>query len=344
MRSFVFHGVAVRIADKLSLCGRYNKFDVFLHKIFACWLARQLCAERWDITYTWSSVSKEYLECERVAKVRLLARGSTHIRRQWEILHHERIRTHSNFSLPAEGIMRREECEYSLADAIIVLSSFSKESFVAAGVAAEKVRLMVSAVNVAEFVASPAVLQARRSRITANRPLRVLNVGTLSHRKGAFDFFAIADALSVDNFEVRFVGTVLDEVSSQFSKMRGRIQYFSRVAQSELKAHYNWADVFVFTSIEEGLAGVLPQASAAGLLVLATPNSGAAEVVVNSVNGWILAARQPDVFIAKLNWLDMNRLSAAAMIADLNVSSKPRDWLDASRDFLEHCRAINSSP
>jgi glycosyltransferase involved in cell wall biosynthesis len=338
LRSFVLHGVIVRIAGKLSLCGRYDKFDVFLHKIFANWLARKLCAEQWDVTYTWSSVSKEYLKRERVAKVRLLARGSTHIRRQWEILQQERIRTGSNFTLPSEGIMRREECEYALADAIIVLSSFCKDSFLAAGVAKDKLRVMVSAVNVAEFVASPELLDTRRSRILGNRPLRVLNVGTLSHRKGATDFFNIADALSAHDFEFRFVGTVLDEVSSDAYKMRSRIQYIPRIAQSDLRVHYDWADIFLFTSIEEGLAGVIPQAFAAGLLVVATPNSGAADVVVDGVNGWILAARQPEAFIDKLNWLHMNRLSTASMIDGINDKSQPRDWLDAAYDFLEHSR------
>jgi glycosyltransferase involved in cell wall biosynthesis len=337
VRGFAMHGVVMRLADRLRLFERMPGFDGFLHGWFGSWLARRLTAERWDATYTWSSVSKEYLECERVARARLVARGSTHIRRQWQLLHEEEMRTGCVISKPSEAIMQREEAEYALADAVIVLSSFSRQTFLEAGLPPEKVRLMVSAVHVADFAATPEVVQARRQRILSGEPLRVLSVGTFSHRKGALDLVAMAGALPADQFQFRFVGSVADEAAVLAEKSRGRIEFIPRVPQKELREHYEWADIFVLPSIEEGLAAVLPQAAAAGLLVLATPNSGAADVIQEGVTGWIMAVRDVAAFTQRLNWIACHRLEMAALAESCSQLTS-RDWQKAADDFVRCCQ------
>ena len=343
VRGFPLHGMAVRLAERLRLFEKVPGIDGLMHGWFGSWLARRLTAERWDATYTWSSVSKEYLERERVAGARLVARGSTHIRKQWRLLHEEEVRTGCAIGKPSEDIMRREEAEYALADAIIVLSSFSRQTFLEAGLPPEKVRLMVSAVHVADFAATPEIIQARQQRLLSGAPLRVLNVGTFSHRKGALDLVAMANELPQDRFQFRFVGTVTDEARILAEKARGRIEFIPRVPQSELQEHYSWADVFVLPSIEEGLAAVLPQAAAAGLLVLATPNSGAADVMRDGGGGWILPARDAAAFAQKLRWIASHRSEAADMLCQSDPMTDSRDWQDAAADFVQHCRQVGSS-
>lgn len=340
VRGFPMHGVTMRLAEKLRLFDRLPGFDGLTHGWFGSWLARRLTAERWDATYTWSSVSKEYLERDRVAGARLLARGSTHIRRQWQLLHEEESRTGCVIGKPSEAIMQREEAEYALADAVIVLSSFSRQTFLEAGLPPEKVCLMVSAVHVTDFAATPEVAQARQQRLLSGEPLRVLSVGTFSHRKGALDLVAMAEALPQDRFQFRFVGTVADEASDLAGKSRGRIDFIPRVPQSELREQYAWADAFVLPTIEEGLAAVVPQAAAAGVLVLATPNSGAADVIHNGKGGWILPARDAAAFGRQLTWIDSHRPEVAEMIQPLGRLDASRDWRDAALDFVQHCRQV----
>lgn len=342
MRGFPLHRLAVRLAEKLRFFEKVPALDGLMHGWFGSWLARSLTAEHWDATYTWSSVSKEYLEKDRVADVRLMARGSTHIRKQWQILHEEETRTGCRIGKPSEAIMRREEAEYALADAIIVLSSFSRQTFLEAGLPPEKVRLMVSAVNVAYFAAMPEVLRERQQRLISGEPLRVLNVGTFSHRKGALDLVSMADSMPQDHFQFRFVGTVADEARVLAEKARGRLEFLPRVPQNELRHHYAWADVFVLPSIEEGLAAVLPQAVAAGLLVLATPNSGAADVMRDGERGWILPARDSGAFHRKLHWIGAHRVEAAELLRQSDSMTDSRDWKDAAADFVEHCRQAGS--
>lgn len=340
VRGFPLHGVAMRLAEKLRLFDRLPGFDGLMHGWFGSWLARRLTAERWDATYTWSSVSKEYLERVRVAGARLVARGSTHIRRQWQLLHEEEGRAGCVIGKPSEAIMQREEAEYEFADAVIVLSSFSRQTFLDTGLPPEKVRLMVSAVHVADFAATPEVAQARQQRLLSGKPLRVLSVGTFSHRKGALDLVAMADALPQDRFQFRFVGTVADEASDLAEKSRGRIDFIPRVPQSELREQYAWADAFVLPTIEEGLAAVVPQAAAAGVLVLATPNAGAADVIRDGEGGWILPARDAAAFGRQLTWIDSHRPEAAVMLQTPGSLNAQRDWRDAALDFVQHCRKV----
>jgi glycosyltransferase involved in cell wall biosynthesis len=53
-------------------------------------------------------------------------------------------------------------------------------------------------------------------------------------------------------------------------------------------------DVFVLSSLWEGLPRVLPQAMAAGLPIVATAVDGNAEVVTDGVNGFLTAPGDPD--------------------------------------------------
>jgi glycosyltransferase involved in cell wall biosynthesis len=50
------------------------------------------------------------------------------------------------------------------------------------------------------------------------------------------------------------------------------------------------AHVFVFPSFFEGLAQVQVEALASGLPVVATRESGAADIVTHGINGWIIGA------------------------------------------------------
>lgn len=339
IRGFPLHGLVVRVLARLGLTQRFPVLDAWMHAWFARWLSRRLTTERWDATYTWSSVSLEYLKAKRTSTVRLIARGSTHIRKQWQILQDEEERCGCLVDKPTEAIMRREEMEYGLADGVIVLSSFSRDTFLHAGVAADKVHLMISAVNASEFSACEVAREARLQRLSSIEPLRVLSVGTFSFRKGALDLAEMVRRLSSDGFVFRFVGTVAPEAEELARSLAGKMEFVPRVPQSELKGHYEWGDVFVLPSIEEGLAAVLPQAKAAGLPILATPNSGAGDVVTHGTDGWILPARDAGAFVDKLIQIrDQGFSSISGQAVGRNFN---RSWVAAAADFARICRELS---
>jgi glycosyltransferase involved in cell wall biosynthesis len=70
-----------------------------------------------------------------------------------------------------------------------------------------------------------------------------------------------------------------------------------------LSWYYSQGSVFVLPSIEEGLALVLSQAMACGLPIIATPNTGAEELITDGREGFIIEARSPQAIQEKIIFL-----------------------------------------
>jgi glycosyltransferase involved in cell wall biosynthesis len=133
---------------------------------------------------------------------------------------------------------------------------------------------------------------------------------------------------------------VAPEAEELARSLTGKMEFVPRVPQSALKAHYEWGDVFVLPSIEEGLAAVLPQAKAAGLFILATPNSGAGDVVTPGFDGWILPARDARAFVDQLLWIKNERQRLSATMQQQAAQLLNRGWSDAAQDFTGICHQV----
>jgi glycosyltransferase involved in cell wall biosynthesis len=117
---------------------------------------------------------------------------------------------------------------------------------------------------------------------------------------------------------------------------KGAIEIRPRVPEAELAAAYAQADVFIFTTIQDGFAAVLLQAATAGLPVLATKNCSAPDFVVEGETGWTVAIRDSDAFIQRLLWCDANRPALARMALASGGGDHGRDWSQMARDFVRH--------
>ena len=321
------------ITDRL-ICGGCLIWNRTLHRWFGRWV-RANVRKSADIIYVFSGVSEETLEsfCHTTKGPQVwVARGSSHIRVQNRLLEEEEARGGVPLERPSSWLIAREEREYAMAQRIITLSSFAKWSFTNQSVPTKKVTLLLSAVNVSHFRPKENVILARRKRIKNSAPLHVLMVGTLSMRKGVIDLIEIARRLA-GTMQFRFVGDVLPE-ALDFKKQAGStIEFVRRVPEPNLGQHYAWGDVFLFPTIEDGFPAVLAQALAAGLPVLATPNSSAPDIVRQGETGWILPIRNPSIFIDQLLWCDRNRHKLEDMVRRLYSEFPQRDWQDMASDF-----------
>ena len=186
--SFGLHGVLSQIFWFLHEQLGFIFPDAFLNKMFGFWVARRVRQESWDVALCWSGVGEEAFKVlSGKPTLRICHRSSTHIRTQAVILELEEKRTGVRIERPSPWIIRREEREYSLADFIIVLSSFSYDSFVNEGVPSEKLSLLPLGARLQDFRPSRQLVEKRCQRILSGQPLQVLNVGTFSSRKGAWD-------------------------------------------------------------------------------------------------------------------------------------------------------------
>jgi len=298
-----------------------------------------LAAERWDAVHLWSGVAEESLinRATRYA-VRLVMRGSSHIRTQARLLMEEERRTGTPQDRPTAWRIAREEREYAMTDRVVVLSSFAHRTFLEEGVPAERLRLVPLGADVEKFRPEPQAVRARQRRLVSGAPLRVLYVGTMSFRKGLWDLAETARLLGRDGFEFRFVGPQSVEARSILAKLRPIVSLEAKVPEAALPEVYGWADVFVFPTIEDGYAPVIAQASAAGLPILTTTNCAGPDVIHEGENGWIVPIRSADAFVERLRWCSSHRNDLATMVLRVYERYQPRDWSDVALDFESACR------
>jgi glycosyltransferase involved in cell wall biosynthesis len=336
VRTNLLHGVASRVAQKIDSLFHSKFFEPVMHQWFGRWAARVVVHQGFDIIHGFSGVYQETLRVKRSTALKTLVRGSAHIETQYDLLAGEEERAGLKIDKPSKWIRMRESSEYELADLIFVLSSFAWQSFADRGVKVEKLRLLSLGTDCSRFRAHPKDIAQRSMRIDSGGRLRILTVGTFSHRKGAIDLVRVAEALApVADF--RFVGAIAPDAEGLVPRARKVIQFVDKVAQFDLPLQYKWGDLFFFPTLEDGFAAVLAQAAAAGLLILATKNCAAPDIIIDGAKGWIFPIRRPDMFIEKIRWCNQRRGQLVQMIEQGYQQYRPRDWADVAGDFVAAC-------
>ena len=304
-----------------------------LKQMFGRWAARHHILRQPDVIHCWSGVAEESLRACAGHSFCTVARGSAHIRVQHALLAEEQQRTGRDLGKPSGWIIEREEREYELAHAIVVPSTFARQSFLDAGVPADKVRVVMLATRATGFEAAPDVIAERMRRLRAGGRLRVVYVGMLSFRKGMHDLRAVMKALG-GRMDFRMVGPVTPECR-EFARDAARMaRVEAAVPETELSAVYAWGDVFVLPTIEDGFAVVLAQAQAAGLPIITTTNSGGPDIIEAGGQGFIVPIRNAEAMIERLVWCDENREELARMVEALHGHPPRRSWDDAAADFM----------
>jgi glycosyltransferase involved in cell wall biosynthesis len=332
VRSNTFNGVLTRVLQKTGLLN-LTAFEALLHTMFGKWAARQLARENCDVVQCFSGVAEEVFSDPRNAgKLKLLIRASTHIETQRALLLDEERRAGVAVSKPSEWMVAREMREYALADRIVVLSTFCRDSFVRHGVDPQRLWLLPLGVEVSKFRSTPEEAQSRAKRIVHGGKLRVLTTGAFLLRKGAFDYVQIVEQ-SAGAFEFRWVGPVPREAEHLRRRLEGKVSFVPKVPQYALKYHYDWADLYMYPTIEDGFPVVFSQAQAAGLPILATPNSSAPDIVQEGETGWIVPARAAAAFVERLRWCDQSRKELAKLAEISYARRKPDDWSAVAAQF-----------
>lgn len=338
VRSFTRHGLLTRAVAKLDQTNLLRYDEARWHSMFSRWAASELEKEVWDVVHLWSGVAEEAIEKVKTRPgLVLIMRGSAHIRQQARLLLEEEQRTGVPQERPGDWIIAREEREYESADAIVVLSTFAFNSFVAEGFSAAKLELLPLGSELNSFRPKPEVVANRCQRILEGKPLRVLYVGALTYQKGLHDLAAVIRELPQEKFRFCLVGPAVPEIKPLLSSLKNAVQIVHKRPQSELPLWYARSDLFIFPTIHDGYAVVLAQAKASALPILTTTNCGGPDLIDESQTGWILPIREPAAFVNQLRWCDDHRDELANMVQRTYEDPAQRDWSDVASDFEQIC-------
>lgn len=330
------------IVDRLTGWLAHHGFgwypEAALCRWFGRWAAGRLAHSHWDVVHCWSGVSEELLQAlAGTGALRVLMRGSAHIRTQARILEEETRRTGTRLDHPSAWIIAREEREYALADRIAVLSRFAYQTFVEEGVAPEKLWLLPLGADLKAFAPSAATIEARRQRLLGGEPLRVLYVGALSLQKGLWDLAVAIEQLDLRRYRIRLVGAKTLESRPLLTRLGPRVEWIPPQPQMALPSQYAWGDIFVFPTLQDGYGLVLAQAAANGLPILTTTHCAGPDLIAEGETGWVVPIRSPAALIERLRWADAHRPELAAMAERLSTTFRPRDWADVAADFETLC-------
>ena len=278
----------------------FNRLETVLEKplrdMFTHWMAANMTS--CDVLHSLSGFGLPAFRTakERYGAVTICDRGSTHILYQDNNLREE----HERWGLPYKGIdpevIETEISEYESCDLITVPSKFSYETFLTKGVPPNKLALIPYGVDLDMF----------RPLEKSDKVFRSIYVGQITLRKGIPYLLQAFANINLPNFEFLLVGKLDEDLKGHFLQNKGNCIYLGPKPRAELYQWFSRASVFVIASIEDGFGMVVAQAMACGLPVVIAKNTGAADLITDGVEGFIVPPRDPAALREKVQFLYEN--------------------------------------
>lgn len=225
-------------------------------------------------------------------------RGCGHIQFQSDILKEEHYRLgYGHFEVDPR-IVERESREYQEADMIVVPSQFSRRTFLQYGVPDEKIRVVPYGADNSHFhpVSQPLAGE-----------FQILFVGILTARKGIHYLYEAYEKLTHLNKRLVLCGMISRESRNLVEKMAldPTVTVMGPVDRYRLRRIMSESHVLVLPSIEDGFGMVMAEAMACRCPVIASENTGAADLYTDGEEGFIVPIRDSESLrehLEKLAW------------------------------------------
>jgi glycosyltransferase involved in cell wall biosynthesis len=227
----------------------------------------------------------------------------------------------------------REEC--SLADRIIVNSSWSSKALQATGIEAHKICVIPLAYEPHKEASS--FVRMYPLAFSRSRPLRVLFLGQVIVRKGVIPLLEAARLLRNEPIEFWFVGPVGVTTNGTTSK---NVRWVGPVPRNIASRYYEKADVFILPTFSDGFGLTQLEARAWKLPIIASRFCG--QVVRDQENGLLLDQITPEAIVGTLLYClnnpgQLQSFSDCAMSTEIGAFAqlqKSLQFIDYSFDTL----------
>lgn len=179
-------------------------------------------------------------------------------------------------------------------------------------------------------------------RIEESKKLRVINVASLTWRK-AHESALLAIRMLADrgvpvSFEIIGLGPCLQQLlyTIQDLNLEDHVRLLGHASPAEVLTHLQNSDVFLLSSLSEGISNAVLEAMSCGLPVVSTDCGGMREAITSGVEGFLIPLRDSQAMADALQqfWLDpslRNRMSNAArerILKDFRLSDQIKKFKD----------------
>lgn len=186
----------------------------------------------------------------------------------------------------SEAKVRRKDEELALASHIIVPSRFVADTL-------KDYPGSLAPLSILPYGCPSPIAPDARSWHVGGR-LKVLFVGGLSQRKGLSYLLDALEPLG-DSVTLTIIGC-----GAGAALLGSQHRILDSVPHATVLEEMRQHDIFVFPTLFEGYSLAVSEALSQGLPVITTPNSGAADIIQNGVQGWIVPTRDSASITAHL--------------------------------------------
>ncbi|MBL0173776.1 MAG: glycosyltransferase family 4 protein [Ignavibacteria bacterium] len=321
-------GMAVRKIPALRRGGYYsyvkdNLFDALARKyIPPC-----------DVFHAWGNYALYCIPTARHlgAKV-VIERGSTHPHYQDEILREEFERHGVRTERAHPQIIEKGLQEIALADRVIIPSEFVRRTFLANGVAADKLAVIPYGADLSLFT----------KREKRDNVFRVLFVGNIGVQKGVHYLLEAWKRLALPNAELLLIGRIDEDARPLLERHAGLFTYGGHVPHHALAEQYGNASVFVLPSLQEGSAMVTYEAMACGLPSIVSENTGS--ILRDGIDGYIVPIRSAEAIADALAWMHAHPAEAGEMGRNAMAYVQAFTWERYADGVVEVYRGLLAKP
>ncbi|HEX4663282.1 MAG TPA: glycosyltransferase family 4 protein [Terriglobales bacterium] len=200
-----------------------------------------------------------------------------------------------------------------LADLCLAASSYTRQTLIENGVAANHIAVVPYGVDL-EFFTPGQEIQEK---------FTVLFVGQLVRQKGLHYLLEAWRRLKLPNAELRIVGS---PGSKRLKEYSGDATFLGTLEKDELRTEYRRADLLCLPSLSDGFGLVVLEALACGTPVLATSTCGASDLIRDSANGFVIPPADLARLMERLEWTVRNRPFLRDMRSEARKTAELYPW------------------
>jgi len=165
---------------------------------------------------------------------------------------------------------------------------------------AKKDRVFVQPYEIPDERTLPSSSEVQEAPIAPQRPV-FLFVGHVIPRKGLpllLEACAILQSRGYEGYTLQVVGDGLQqqelESFCQEHHLSDRVQWLGRIPFDQIRSYFDYADVFVFPTLEDTWGVVTLEAMLLGKPILCSKGAGTSELVIDDENGYVFTPDDPD--------------------------------------------------
>ena len=277
----------------------------------------------YDIFILQATLGKEIAPLIR-DKIILLDKYSAHVELEKNISKKEFL--FRNIKIPFNELFsanefehNRELEEYKIVDKILVQSNFACKSFIDMGFNKDKVKIVKGwGFDSKNFY--PLDYKYKNS-------FNIVYIGRITLSKGIAYLIEAFEKIQITNKKLKLYGIMSLDFKEYVKsiKLNDDIEILNPVKHSELKHIYSSSEVLVQPSLFDGWSMVVTEALACGCPVVTTSNTGASDVIINGINGYVCPVMNSESLASNLNKIYLDKLYLERNNISKTVE-KYKDW------------------